>query len=377
MFQTILVPGHTDKGSKANLSVTFRARLDAAVTLAKEFKALIVIVSGKGPHETKTEAALGYDYLKCRLPAFTKILKEEYSNETIANYIFSTAAFIAPLRIARVVTVTSPEQSNRCHQIAQHLWGNRVTHSVFSAIPETTNTVGKSVKEILEKAQFEDLKRADFIADFLASTGVTLQDHLHWLCQNYEKWTMTQRYPSVLEVEEESKKGQLKEHGWGPLVGSLSNPESDLSKWWTRFSEQGTARRQIYRALFEDEGAGPDKAAASKAQLRRVALLSIAELGHLAERADNVLSDQQIGLILNYVPVKLYYCFEKTRDLEKVRKEDAHAFKKVLKVCLTYLKDSGRMPVDIWPGQGMDANSRAYGEDELQILLTHITHELK
>jgi hypothetical protein len=376
MFQTLLVPGHTKGGSEGELSDTFRSRLDGAVTVAEKFKAAIVIVSGRGPLPTKTEATLGYHYLKDRLPSYTKILKEEYSNETIANYIFSTAAVIAPLKIARVVTVTSPEQANRCHQIAQHLWGNRVIHSVFSAIPEPKNQDPESTKETLEKAQFDDLKRADFIADFLASGAVTLQEHLNWLCQNYEDRQKTESYPSVLEVQQESKKGQLRDHGWGPLVESLDDPTSELSKWWTRFSQQGTARRQIYRALCEDTIEGAHASTRLNAQLRRIVLLSIAEFGHLAER-QNQMTDLEIGLILNYAPVKLYYALEGYRDLDKLNKEDATAFRRVLKACLMYLKKSGRMPVEVWPGQGRNANSRDYGKDELESLLTQVSHELE
>lgn len=380
MFQTLLVPGHSNKKSSGRrLTKIFKARLDAAAWLAKEFGATIVIVSGKGPHKT-TEADLGGDYLERqrRVPSFTIVLREKVSKETIGNYIFSTAAFIKPLRIGRVVTVTSPEQANRCHQIARHLWGAEVNHAVFTAIPKTRKrkTNIQSVTKALESDQLKDLKNDDFIADFIASGAPGFQylpKHLRWLRVNYAAQT-AKKYPTVARVSSASKSGPLTEHGWATIVRLLDNRHSQLTKWWNNYKRQAPMRRQMYRAVALNDRR--IKGGKLRPGLRRAVLLSIAELGRLAEKTSPAVNEGQIGLILHQVPIKFYHCFVEYKDFERVRPIDARRFKVVMRACLKHVLQSDR-PIRVWVGQGRYYKKhRTFRGRELKALLSRIDREL-
>jgi hypothetical protein len=326
----------------------FEARLDMAIKVVERFAAPLVIVAGRGGRKnpvtdkyepypfSRTEASAGMEYLRSRglkTPP-VHVLQENLSTETVGNFVFASLGFLQPLRVNKVVTITSPGHSNRCHRYANRLWGTKIEHVVIHAGPVSITT------------EMKELALSDYVSDFVSQPKTnTYEGALEFVRErNKDKcadYYSTDDARSHLLDQLATADGTLYK-----LVHELSDPTSKLFEWMNAFAHphEIERRRRLYRAFVE-------KTDIRTGDCERV-MTMLGELGVLARHR----SDPGVcAWCVHQVPIKFRRIFDDD-FLASQSTERRHSFEYILALCLDYLIKLGRQYVEIRAGQGSIAH---------------------
>jgi hypothetical protein len=344
---------------------SFQDRLDMALHVIERFGVTLAIIAGRGvlpiaakceqcgqglppvaPNPAgKTEAEIGEQYLRKRkISDSVLVLKETISMETLGNYIFSTSAFLQPLRVSKVVTVTSPGHSNRCHHYANRLWAN-----LRNPIEQIVVHGG----QLSRKTEMEELARSDFPLDFIQSpmTG-TLEGALDWVKERNPEKAKT--YGTLAEADAQL---QLQFGADLRTLVRMLNDGSELSRWIDRFMhpDELRRRREMYRQFVD----GQDIAAGDCSTVFQ----SIAQLGLLI---GSEFTESMSQLINHHVPIKFHRIFAGRWPPEAENPELRRGFMKMVVLAVDYVAEmQGRPVVEIRAGQGSDLRPVSITKDEM------------
>lgn len=343
-------------------SELFQDRLDMAINVIEQFGVNLAIIAGRGalpkhsPEDPdipnppgRTEADIGEWYLRKRgiAPDSVRLLKETFSMETLGNYIFATWAFLQPLRVSKVVTVTSPGHSNRCQHYASRLWAslpNRIEHIVVHG------------GQISRTTEMGELARSDFVWDFINSDNTsTLAGALDWIKRTHEN--KCKDYPTLEEAKD------ALQHQLGSelqqLVTALEDSASKLGRWTNEFTSEGELlrRRRMYRVSVQklrgpsQQGTGP-RDLITEDDCSRV-FRPIAELG--LHTLENEQAKRMSQMLVHHIPIKFWRIFQDHFSLEQQDHELCRGFMRMLVLAIEYVTEKQhRQVVEIRAGQGED-----------------------
>ncbi len=344
----------------------FQDRLNMSLDIIERFGVSLAIIAGRGcsPEDRKTpnppgrtEADIGARYLYKRGldRRSVLLLKETLSMETLGNYIFATSAFLEPLRVSKVVTVTSPGHSNRCHQYASHLWATlppdrRIEHVVVHG------------GQLSRSTELEELAQSDFVWDFKLSSIASLQDALDWIRRRHGKCS---GYPETLDSANRDLQYQLDQQaGLADVVKLLRQPNSGVRVWVDRFTapHEIQRRRRMYRVFVEEErrqaNAPEQEGWQARDVITRDDCLSVFQLiGEFGLAIDNGVAPQVAQLLVHHIPIKFKRILEGRLPFGEQDPKLRRGFMKMVSLAVDYVRgQQHRQVVEIRAGQGDEAH---------------------